>query len=363
MKIINYKILAIIFSLSVILLNGCETVPPAEFLPTYAIGNISYTPLIALCESKGISWDYDTFTGLTTLNKNNHKINFRLNDTLIIIDGKPQHLKHPVQLYQGAIVIPSKFKEEILETIFPSAVASKEIQLPLIKIHKVVLDAGHGGSDPGTIGKTGMREKFINLDMAYRLKKILEDSGVEVVMTRSSDVFIPLERRVEIANKSKADIFISIHANANRVRSLNGFEVYYINSTFSLDSQRALESAKENPLDLENCSLLNRTLTLKAILWDMIYTSNRAEAVTLAKAICRQMSHDLDVRVIGTKSANFYVLKGTNIPSILLEIGFLSNQKEETRLSNSYYRQQLAEALAKGIQSYARDYRFTEASP
>ena len=351
--------------LAVILLNGCATIPARPGLaaiPVYNIGGVSYMPLISLCEQRGINWEYDTFTRAINLNKDLHRINLRVGETLIIVDGKTQNLANPVDMYQGTVVVPLKFKERYLDVLY------KEIkpaygrfpQLP-IRIKKVVIDAGHGGNDPGAIGKTGLREKDINLDIAKRLAKLLSNEGVKIAMTRSSDRFISLSRRVDIANDSHAELFISIHSNANRSKGLKGFEVYYVSPNLS-DSRRALSAAKNLRLNLDNSYFASDSLNLRATLWDMIYASSRAESITLARAICRSIDHELETKVLGVKGANFYVLKGVAMPAVLIEIGFISNPKEELLLKNSYYRQQIAEAIAGGINNYARDYAITETS-
>jgi len=223
-----------------------------------------------------------------------------------------------------------------------------------------VIDAGHGGTDPGTIGKGGLKEKYVNLDIAKRLSSLLKSQGLEVILTRSTDTFISLERRVAIANNSKADLFVSIHSNANRVRSLNGFEAYYVSPSVD-DSKRALSSAQNAALDLDRSYFAqNPSLNLKAILWDMIYTSDRAEALRLSHSVCRAIDKNLSTRVLGVKSASFYVLKGVRMPAVLVEVGYLSNYKEERLIRNNYYRQQLAEAIGQGVNSFIKDAAYVE---
>jgi N-acetylmuramoyl-L-alanine amidase len=223
-----------------------------------------------------------------------------------------------------------------------------------------VIDAGHGGEDPGAIGRSGLREKDVTLDIAKRLSKLLKAEGIEVITTRSTDRFVPLSSRVEVANRSKADLFLSIHANANRVKSLNGFEVYYVSSSTD-DSKRALIAAQDAPLDLDSSCFADSSLNLKAILWDMIYTNSRAESIELARSICKTIDRNSDTRILGIKGARFYVLKGVRIPAVLIEVGFLSNAGEERMLKNSYSRQKIAENIVEGINDYAQELVLTEA--
>ncbi len=218
----KFLILGFAFLLLVIGLSGCATVPRREALPAYNINGITYVPLLTLCESRNIGWEYDTFTRKINLAKEDHKINLMVGEDLILVDGSARHLKYPVDIYQGAVVVPAKFSEEVLDVLFKKTYPQRPTAIRRIK--KVVIDAGHGGSDPGAIGKNGLREKLVNLDIARRLSSLLKAEGIEVVLTRSADVSVSLERRIAIANNAKADFFLSIHSNANRVHSLKGFE-------------------------------------------------------------------------------------------------------------------------------------------
>lgn len=340
-----------IFTLCLLNFTGCATVGRREALPTFNLKGTAYVSLISLCESEGIDFDYDTFTRSATLRKGAHKISLMVGDTLVLVDASPRYLKQPVDIYQGTVVVPYKFKNEILDTLSAA---------PLPRIKKIVIDAGHGGNDPGAIGKSGLKEKTVVLDIAKRINSLLESEGIEVVMTRSSDKFIPLAGRVEIANNSGADIFLSIHANSNRVRSLNGFEVYYI-SPYADDAGRAFSAAqKVTPLAQSGCTSQD-SLNLKAILWDMILTYDRAESIGLGYSICKAIERNLKIKILGVKAARFHVLKGARMPALLIETGFLSNYDEERMLKNSYYRQKIAEAIRQGVLDYTSDFTLAQA--
>ena len=358
MKIKKLFAFTIILSLAAFFLSGCAGVPTKTAgIPTYNIGGQTYYSLVSLCESRNIDWQYDTFTRIIILNKNSHRVNLMVGDALVLVDGAPLHIKYPVDIYQGAIVVPYKFKEQVLDVLFKESYPLSKAARSVLKIRKVVIDAGHGGNDPGAVGRTtGLREKDVNLDIAKRLSNLLRAEGVQVVMTRSTDRFIPLSRRVEIANNSGAELFISIHSNANRVKSLNGFEVYYVAPGVN-DSQRAYNSAQDAELNLESASFASRSLELKAILWDMVYTNSRAESIELARSLCRAVNNNLDAKILGVKGARFEVLRGVRMPAVLIETGFLSNYNEEHMLKNSYYRQKISQALIQGIRDYAQDLK------
>lgn len=335
-------------------ISGCATAPVRETIITYNINGTTYVPLIALCEQKGIRWKYDSFSKTVELKKDNHEISLRVGDALVLVDSRAEYLNHPVDMYQGSVVVPYRFKERIIDILFKGAVPSKKHYLGgVVSLKKVVVDAGHGGNDPGAIGKSGLREKDVNLDIAKRLSTLLRETGVEVIMTRSSDVFVPLAKRASIANNAKAELFISIHSNASRVRSVNGLEVYYI-SPKSNDLKRARAAAKDMRPDFDSSCFAYSTIELKTILWDMINTSNRAESIKLAKSVCTSIDSDMSTKILGVKGANFQVLVGTRMPAILIETGFVSNREEERLLRNNSYRQQIAEAIFSGIINYSQ---------
>ncbi|HEX4998927.1 MAG TPA: N-acetylmuramoyl-L-alanine amidase [Terriglobia bacterium] len=217
-----------------------------------------------------------------------------------------------------------------------------------LKIAKVVIDPGHGGNDTGTIGPTGYTEKDLALDISRRLKALVEtELGAEVVLTRDDDVFIPLEARTAIANQSQADLFISIHANSSNVASARGVETFYLNYTPS--SREALELASR-----ENASSQASIHDLQDIIKKMMMNDKAKESRELAghiqKAMAERKGSGPDR---GVKEASFVVLIGANMPSILAEVGFISNPQEERSVKTPAYRQQIAESLFKGIRSYA----------
>lgn len=352
--------------LLVILFAGCVSVSTTtkrnlSAHSTYGANSFQYIPLVTLCKQSGINFDYDAFSKTVCLSKNRNTINLMVGESLMALDGAQQCLNYPVRFIQGVPAVPMKFKEEVLNKVFQDAPVSLQLKSIDLKNKTVVIDPGHGGYDPGTIGRSGLREKSVNLDVANRLYKLLKNEGVNVIMTRSTDSFISLEKRVEIANNAGADIFLSIHSNANNKRNLNGFEVYYISSEVS-DYTRAIDSAKNSKLNMSESCFAKNNIYLKAILWDMIYSFSRAESVELANAICGEAASGMNVKILGVKGARFAVLRGAQIPAVLVEIGFLSNANEERLLKNSYYRQQVAEAISCGVISYIKTYAFAEAS-
>ncbi|MGC2324354.1 MAG: N-acetylmuramoyl-L-alanine amidase, partial [Terriglobales bacterium] len=216
-----------------------------------------------------------------------------------------------------------------------------------LKIGKIVVDAGHGGHDAGTIGPDGYTEKELVLDVALRLGKLLENRmGAEVVYTRDDDTFVPLETRTAIANKEQADLFISIHANSSRDPEARGVETYYLNFTSSHD---ALEvAARENAVSEKSIHEL-QDLVKKIALKEKIEES-REFAADVQQSMWATAGKGTRNR--GVKKAPFIVLIGANMPSILAEISFLSNPRDEHKLRTPEYRQQIAESLYRGLAKY-----------
>jgi N-acetylmuramoyl-L-alanine amidase len=221
-----------------------------------------------------------------------------------------------------------------------------------LKVGRIVLDPGHGGHDAGSIGPEGLREKDLVLDVAQRLGRLLETRmGSEVILTRTDDTFVPLERRTEIANEAKADLFLSIHANSSPLRSAAGVETYYLNFT---TSRSALDVAsRENSGAQMSVSELQGLLE-KIALKDKVEESREfASRVQTALFTLSSKTTDPRSKDRGVKRAPFVVLIGASMPSILAEIGFVSNAHDESVMRREEYRERTAEALYKGISSYA----------
>ncbi len=219
-----------------------------------------------------------------------------------------------------------------------------------LKIGKIVVDAGHGGHDTGTLGPHGLQEKDLVLDVALRLGKLLEGRmGADVVYTRDDDTFVPLETRTAIANQAQADLFVSIHANSSDDSAARGVETYYLNFTTSRD---ALEvAARENAVSEKSIHEL-QDLVKKIALKEKIEESHEFAADVQHALHSALAAKAPAIRDRGVKKAPFIVLIGANMPSILAEISFVSNPTDERKLETPEYRQKIAEALYKGIARY-----------
>jgi N-acetylmuramoyl-L-alanine amidase len=220
-----------------------------------------------------------------------------------------------------------------------------------LKIGRIVVDAGHGGHDTGTIGPNGLLEKDLVLDVALRLGRLLETRlGADVIYTRDDDTFIPLETRTAVANEHQADLFISVHANSSPDSTARGVETYYLNFTSNPD---ALEvAARENAVSEKSIFEL-QDLVKKITLKEKIEESRELASDVQQSLYSGLAGKHSALRDRGVKKAPFVVLIGANMPSILAEISFVSNPTDAAKLETPEYREKIAESLYKGIAKYA----------
>lgn len=220
-----------------------------------------------------------------------------------------------------------------------------------LKIGRIVIDAGHGGHDTGTIGPTGFMEKDLCLDVALRLGKTIQQRlpSAEVVFTRDDDTFVPLERRTEIANEAKADLFISVHANSSQDHHARGVETYYLNFTGSSDAMEV--ASRENALSENGVHDLQDIV--KKIASNEKIEESRDLATMIQDSLSKRMENlNRGDRNRGVRKAPFVVLIGADMPSVLAEISFLSNPSDEQWLKKPENRQRVADGLYRGIESY-----------
>jgi N-acetylmuramoyl-L-alanine amidase len=221
-------------------------------------------------------------------------------------------------------------------------------------IRRIVLDPGHGGKDSGAIGVGGLKEKDIVLAVAKQVAaRLRERLDCEVIMTRDSDVFIPLEERTAIANTREGDLFISIHANAAPTSNVRGIETYILDLARNKSAMQV--AARENATSDSQIS------NLQTILLDLIQNSKKNESIKLAEYVQESMVSGLkmqkyqDVRDLGVKQAPFVVLVGAQMPAILTEIAFISNPHEAAWLKSKEYQNLMADQIVSGVSGYIND--------
>jgi len=248
-----------------------------------------------------------------------------------------------------ALAPPTQVRERLrtLRRRGPSDVTLAE-QLGL-KVRRVIIDPGHGGHDTGTVGADGTQEKDVALAIARKLRTVLTEQGLEVVLTRETDRFVRLEERARLANAGRGDLFISVHCNSLPQRHIRGIETYTLN--LASDRYAIRLAARENATSEKGMS------DLRFLLADLATRANTEESVRLATQVQSGLvsalgSKDRKFRDLGTKEALFYVLLGTKMPAILVETGFLSNPEEEKRLASGDYQEEVARAIASGVQGF-----------
>jgi N-acetylmuramoyl-L-alanine amidase len=219
-------------------------------------------------------------------------------------------------------------------------------------VRTVILDPGHGGSDPGCLDPTGPQEKDLNLDIALRLKAILEaETDLSVILTRETDIHVPLETRTVVANQKKADLFISIHVNAFRTKTRRGIETFFLN--FSPDPAVNELAARENATTTKTIGEMDKIIRKIAQNSRIIESRVLAEKIqaNLVQYLARRYAN---VKDLGAKGGPFWTLLGSEMPSILVEVAHLSNPDESKRLQDPAFRQNAARGIFEGIAAYIR---------
>jgi len=268
----------------------------------------------------------------------------------VVLQSTPGEVKHTVLQDPYRLVLDIYRPKESGGAGEPGRGAMQPLRL-------IVLDAGHGGHDSGAVGPTGVLEKEVVLDVTRRVaKKVEAGLRVKVVMSRDSDVFVTLRDRTNFANKQRADLFVSVHANAHPQSVSEGVETYFLSSEASDSGARQVAAIENGVVQLEGPGSRQRGDVLKSILWDLAQSEFQEESSFMAETVQDSMSKSLNLVSRGVKQAGFYVLGGAAMPAILIEIGFLTNRKEEKKLATPEHREALARAIYAGLAEYKRRY-------
>ncbi len=222
----------------------------------------------------------------------------------------------------------------------------------------VAIDAGHGGEDPGAIGRRGTREKDVVFSIARKLAKLIEDApGMKAVLIRKGDYYIPLRRRMELARRARADLFISVHADSFRNPRVSGAGVYVLSERGASSEAARWLATQENASDLVGgVSLDDKDDVLAKVLLDLSQTATREHSQNLAREVLYELTRIGRIHHPEVQQAGFVVLKSPDIPSILVETAFISNPQEERRLRSSKYQWYWAKAIYRGVRDYFRRY-------
>ncbi len=353
-------ILSTLYLLLSTFLIGCATAPVVSvpgLKETVRIDGARYVSAKSLCEVYNIDYYWDPIAKKVVLKKDDKEARIMVNSSTALLNKAARTMDKEAKFYRGMVFIPHSFARRTLGPFFREEyIERKVIPTGLGPIRNVIIDPGHGGRDPGAIGRGGLKEKDVVLDIAKRLKRKLNAAGINIILTRASDKFVSLSQRSRIANTNadveEGSLFISIHANASRSRWVSGVEVFYLSESID-DNLRSLKAARNYDLNIKEGYSGKNT---PAIIWDLLLTEYRRESKKLARLIGKTLCKKLYQRNRGIKQARFYVLK-TNIPAVLVEVGFISNSREEKRLRDASYRDKIAQGIAVGITQYNRQFR------
>jgi N-acetylmuramoyl-L-alanine amidase len=243
----------------------------------------------------------------------------------------------------------------VLDFMRPADETTKE-RVQAAPLRSIVLDAGHGGQDTGAVGPSGLTEKELVLDVTRRVAKLVEEQlKIKVLLTRDDDNLVTLRDRTTLANRARADLFVSIHANAHR-NVVSGVETYFLSSEATDNAARQVAALENSVIELEAPSPRGRTDFVKAILWDLAQSEFQTESSRLAEIVQDSMTQSLRIPNRGVKQAGFYVLGGAAMPAVLIEIGFVTHPQEERRLRETRYRDEIARAIFAGLVEYKRHW-------
>jgi N-acetylmuramoyl-L-alanine amidase len=248
----------------------------------------------------------------------------------------------------------------VLDFMRPPEATPRETPPAAGPLRTIVLDAGHGGHDTGAVGPGGLTEKDLVLDVTRRVARLVEERlDIKVLLSRDGDHFVPLKDRTSFANRERADLFVSIHANAHPSASHEGVETYFLSSEATDIAARQTAALENSVVQLEKPTPARnngRQDVLRTILWDLMQSEFLTESSRLAEIVQDAMTRSLRIPNRGVKQAGFYVLGGAAMPAVLVEIGFVTNPREEKRLRDSKYRNEIARAIFFGIAEYKRHW-------
>ncbi len=338
----------IFFSILLILtLHGCagsrghvKTVTPENSLQS-------------ICQKYGIEWQWDSISQVFTFNNKGVTSKVLIGSNLVIVGDKRVILSEPVVRRDNMIVVPPDFIDKVLGSRLEKPVEIPQVAALTGKCREIMIDAGHGGKDPGARGVAGTVEKDIVFDIANRLRMGLERVGFKVTMTRDTDDFISLQRRTELATGSRADLFVSIHANASKSRKIKGLEIYY---SRKLDHESDLTQRDINQrFMLDHLKIAGNSPVPGRIIKDMMYSNKLAESAVVADLMIQNTSRSISTPNRGSRPCGFFVVKNTLIPAILFEVGYLTNSTEAKLLKTEDYRQKIADAITESIVEYSNE--------
>lgn len=306
-----------------------------------------------LCRRFNATWRWDSVTQVVTITTPEKTIEALVGSNVVIAGEEKIILSAPVVARDSQIIVPPDFVKVMAPAETPSAGERvRPAQHRIKKVRVVVIDPGHGGKDPGALRRAGgMDEKEITLDISRRVRDLLKRERVQVVMTREKDEFIALKDRAELASRVKADLFVSIHANSHPKSGVFGVEVYTLKGLTSYELKDAQRQDSQR-LYFRGLRMAPGKPEVETIIEDLLYSHKQADSAVFAKELGSFTARLVRTKDFGVKESRFFVLRNTVVPAVLIEVGFLSNPREERQLVTAAYRQRLADGIARSILSY-----------
>jgi len=369
MKAMRRFCLFFVFLLWVALLPAIKVVysnsSQGEEFNTKKIGEIGYYNVYELKKLFDVQIDENTMENNLTLGFKKKELTFLISASYVIFDEDIYNFSYPLRLIDGKYYLPlttltmilPKFNTQFSYDKDKGEIVAEDNTYQSSKIDMVVIDAGHGGKDPGAVGKTSY-EKDLTLRISQRVAKALARKGINVLLTRNKDEFVELRKRAQLANDYKADLFISIHCNASRKSSRKGAEVFILSTSKVTDKRVEEAIAVENSVvsKYEGASALVHYHDLDFVLKDMALSEHLLASNDLAHCVQEQLVGLTKFHDRGVKQGPFYVLKGAFMPAILVELGFISNPAQEKQLNSEKYQKKFVQAIINGVMKFKKDY-------
>ncbi|HOK02459.1 MAG TPA: N-acetylmuramoyl-L-alanine amidase [Spirochaetota bacterium] len=348
------------------------------------INGNNYVSLYEIINKFNIESTFDPVFQKGRLYYKNHYLVYKPDYSVVIIDNSLWASLNPVCRYKSGIYLPEDIAIKLIESFFPEVILTKKnsafeistkVKMPEEKEKKykeesitrdrigfIIIDPGHGGKDPGAIGKGGIREKDITLQISGQVSQKLQKalSAIKIKETRKSDIFIELAERAEIANrelkKGINGIFVSIHVNASISNKISGFETYYLSQNPTNEEARKTAALENNVIVLEDKKgkKYDDTEYMEAL---MLTTQIQRESSLLAESVQRALEANIhEFKSKGVHRADFYVLRGALMPAVLVEVGFITNPKEAKYLTRRDYQEKISSAITEGILNFIKKY-------
>ncbi len=355
-------------------------------LKTIKIGGSSYVSSEDLAGELKLDSSFDVTYGKGKIYRGRHYAVYKTGYSTILVDNLLYRSNRVVRRWKGGVYIPvdaalaicRRFYGNMKFTLDKSYIRGVQEIASLVvpkkdeqiskrdRIGFIIIDAGHGGKDPGALGKGGLKEKHIALKLALKVEKYLKKTmpHIKVKLTRRTDVFIELARRTEIANrelrKNYNGIFVSIHINASIVNRISGFETYFLSQNPTNEAARKTAALENNVIILEKKKKRKKFKDVELVEALMMTTQIQRESAVLAQCVQRRLNREIHrFKSRGVHKADFFVLRGSLMPAILVEAGFITNKKEAAWLTKSSYQDKIAKGISRGLSDFIKKYNKT----